>query len=173
MRVVSIMIKRERNVKTRTFWHLRPAKIQIRLRIRAVWSESSLGAFWIAKDAKFLLAYNEDSDQTARMHRLILSLCYAHMSESTFSLVVAQMFFIHLLTTLFVWVTLKTSRPRWLSWMRVRLEIRKLRVRPPTWSATFFRGDWSWETSCGHFLPSAESRRAVVSFWRKNVHNTG
>ena len=25
----------------------------------------------------------------------------------------------------------------------------------------------------GHSLPSADSRRAVVSFWRKNVHNTG
>ena len=24
-----------------------------------------------------------------------------------------------------------------------------------------------------HSLPSADSRRAVVSFWRKNVHNTG
>ena len=24
----------------------------------------------------------------------------------------------------------------------------------------------------GHSLPSADSRRAVVSFWRKNVHNT-
>ena len=47
------------------------AKIQISLRIRAVWSESSLGAFWIAKDAKFLYADNEDYDQTARMRRLI------------------------------------------------------------------------------------------------------
>ena len=27
--------------------------------------------------------------------------------------------------------------------------------------------------STGHSLPSADSRRAVVSFWRKNVHNTG
>ena len=27
--------------------------------------------FWIAKDAKFLHVYNEDSDQTARMRRLI------------------------------------------------------------------------------------------------------
>ena len=26
---------------------------------------------------------------------------------------------------------------------------------------------------CGHSVPSADSRRAVVSFWRKNVHNTG
>ena len=25
----------------------------------------------------------------------------------------------------------------------------------------------------GHSLPSADSRRAVFSFWRKNVHNTG
>ena len=34
-------------------------------------SESSLGTFWIAKDAKFLHADNEDSDQTAWMRRLI------------------------------------------------------------------------------------------------------
>ena len=37
-------------------------------------------------------------------------------------------------------------------------------VQPPPRSATFFRG---------HSLPFADSRRAVVSFWRKNVHNTG
>ena len=49
------------------FGHVRPAKIQISLRIRAVWSESSLGAFWIAKDAKCLRADNEDSDQTRRL----------------------------------------------------------------------------------------------------------
>ena len=40
-------------------------------------------------------------------------------------------------------------------------------------SATFFRGDWSWNIFYGHSFPSADSRRAVVSFWRKNVHNTG
>ena len=50
---------------------MRRAQIQISLRIRTVLSESSLGAFWIAKDAKFLDADNEDSDQTARMRRLI------------------------------------------------------------------------------------------------------
>ena len=63
--------------------------------------------------------------------------------------------------------------PRWRSWMRVRLETRRSRVRPPPRSATFFRGDWSWNIFYGHSLPSADSRRAVVSFWRKNVHNTG
>ena len=41
-----------------------------------------------------------------------------------------------------------------------------------TRSPTFFRGDWSWNIFYGHSLPSADSR-AVVSFWRKNVHNTG
>ena len=55
----------------------------------------------------------------------------------------------------------------------VRLETRRLRVQPPPMSATFFRGDWSWNIFYGHSLPSADSRRAVVSFWRKNVHNTG
>ena len=59
------------NIRKGTFEHVRPVKIQIRLRIRAVGSESSLGAFWIGKDAKFLHADNEDSDQTARMRRLI------------------------------------------------------------------------------------------------------
>ena len=46
-------------------------KLQISLRICAVWSESLLGAFWIAKDAKFLRADNEDSNQTTQMRRLI------------------------------------------------------------------------------------------------------
>ena len=49
-----------RNVRERTFGHVRPAKIQISLRIRADWSESSLGALWTAEDAKFLHADNED-----------------------------------------------------------------------------------------------------------------
>ena len=55
----------------------------------------------------------------------------------------------------------------------VQLETRRSRVQPPLMSATFFRGDWSWNIFYGHSLPSADSRRAVVSFWRKNVHNTG
>ena len=60
-----------RNYRKRTFRHVRPAKTQICLRIRAVWSEFSLGTFRIAKDAKFLHVDNEDSDQTARMRWLI------------------------------------------------------------------------------------------------------
>ena len=47
------------------------AKIQIRLRECAVWSESSPGTFWIAKDANSRHVDNKDSDQTEQMHRLI------------------------------------------------------------------------------------------------------
>ena len=79
---------------------VRPAKIQIILGIRPVWSESSLYAqwvgkdpsffhadsedsdrpvwsesspcaHWVAKDSSFLHADSEDSDQTGRMPRLI------------------------------------------------------------------------------------------------------
>ena len=39
------------------------AQRRLSQRICAVWLESSLGAFWIAKDAKFLHADNKDSDQ--------------------------------------------------------------------------------------------------------------
>ena len=48
-----------------------PAKIQIRLGIRPVWSESSLCTHWVAKDPRFLHADSEDSGQTGRMPRLI------------------------------------------------------------------------------------------------------
>ena len=50
---------------------VRPAKTQISLGIRPVWSESSLCAQWVAKGPSFLRADSEDSDQTGRMPRLI------------------------------------------------------------------------------------------------------
>ena len=50
---------------------MRPAKTQISLGIRPVWSESSLCAQWVAKDPRFLHADSEDSDQTGRKPRLI------------------------------------------------------------------------------------------------------
>ena len=54
-----------------TKWHVRPAKTQISLGIRPVWSESSLCAQWVAKDQSILPADSEDSDQSGRMPRLI------------------------------------------------------------------------------------------------------
>ena len=59
---ISYVLREMRHARKRTFGHMHPAKIQIR--------ESSLAAFWIAKHPKFH-ADNEDSDQTARMRRLI------------------------------------------------------------------------------------------------------
>ena len=50
---------------------VRPAKTQISLGIRPVWSESSLCAQWVAKNPSFLHADSEDSDQTGLMPRLI------------------------------------------------------------------------------------------------------
>ena len=47
-----------------------PAKTQFSLGIRQVWSESSLCAQWVAKDASFPHADSEDADQTGRMPRL-------------------------------------------------------------------------------------------------------
>ena len=47
----TIKHKISHNVRKRATEHVRPAKIQISLRIRAVWPESSLGANLIAKDA--------------------------------------------------------------------------------------------------------------------------
>ena len=54
-----------------TKWHVRPAKTQISLGIRPVWSESSPCAQWVAEHPMVLHAYSEDSDQTGRMPRLI------------------------------------------------------------------------------------------------------
>ena len=70
-----------RNVRKRTNGHVHQAKIQIRLRIRVVWTESSLCfvcirnfASWNRsatadrfQDAKFLHADKGESDQTARI----------------------------------------------------------------------------------------------------------
>ena len=50
---------------------VRPAKTQISLGIRPVWSESSLCAQRVAKDPKFLHADSEDADQTGQMPWLI------------------------------------------------------------------------------------------------------
>ena len=76
------------NVRKSSFGHERSAKIQISLRIRAVWSESSLDAFWIAKDAKFVHAGIEESDLTARMRRLIW--VFGQTLKVTFFRVTAQ-----------------------------------------------------------------------------------
>ena len=58
-----------RDVRKRSFGHVRPPKIQISLCIH---DQKGTGChFWITKDAKFLLADNEDPDQIVGIRRLI------------------------------------------------------------------------------------------------------
>ena len=76
-----------RNVRKRTFEYVLPAKIQISLHIRAVWSKSSLGAFWITKDATYHQWRLWSDFAYAQAD---LSLRWVHMSEGTFSHVEAQ-----------------------------------------------------------------------------------
>ena len=65
-------------------------------------SESSLGVFWIAKDAKFLHADNKESDQTARMHRLFWAFVWRKCQKVLF------------LTVKFRWSgTVKISHTGW------------------------------------------------------------
>ena len=54
-----------------TKWHVRPAKTQISLAIRSVWSESSLSAWRKLGSLATHWAHSEDSDQTGQMPRLI------------------------------------------------------------------------------------------------------
>ena len=70
-----------------TKWALCPAKTEISLGIRPVWSESSLCTQWVAKDPRFLHADSEDSDQTGRMsslgaHAILLVLWQGALIES-------------------------------------------------------------------------------------------
>ena len=69
-------------------WHdktnkmsVHPAKTQISLGIRHVWSESSLCAQWVAKDPRFLHADSEDSWVFARctLILLVLSCCSSYL----------------------------------------------------------------------------------------------
>ena len=54
-----------------TKWHERPAKTQISLGIRPVWSESSLSAWRKLGSLAIYWMHSEDSDQTGRMPSLI------------------------------------------------------------------------------------------------------
>ena len=60
-----------RSVRKHTFWQVRPKKTQISLRIRAVLSKASFCAWKNFAPLAIQNEHSEDSDQTARMRRLI------------------------------------------------------------------------------------------------------
>ena len=70
-------------------------------------------------------------------------------------------------------VVLRYERASGPSRMRIGLVIRKSWVRSLPGPETFFRRNWLWNVFYCHSVPSTDSRRAVVSFRPKNVHNTG
>ena len=70
-------------------WHV-PAKTQISLGIRPVWSDSSLCAQWVAKQPSFLHADSEDWSDWADA-QADPSLCWAHMSLCWFCHEAAQL----------------------------------------------------------------------------------
>ena len=54
--------------------------------------------------------------------------------------------------------------------MRVRLVCGRSRVQSSRPAKHSFVEIWSWKCFYDHFLPSVDSRRAVVSYWGKNGH---
>ena len=70
-----------RNGRKRTFWYVRPTKTQLRLRIRAVWSEPSLSISRKFASLFIQNAPNEDSDQTVQMRSLIWIFAGTHVSR--------------------------------------------------------------------------------------------
>ena len=74
-------------------------------------------------------------------------------------------------TALVIFCTAETTR--WLSWMRRPTGDQEVAGSTPAEVGNII----SWRLIMKYFLrsfsPFADSRRAVVSFWRKNVHNTG
>ena len=71
--------KMSRRMTKPTKWPVRPAKTQISLGIRPVWSEHSRCAQWVAKDSRFPQVDSQDSDQTGRI--LVLSCCGSNYYE--------------------------------------------------------------------------------------------
>ena len=67
-----------RGLRKHTFRHARPTKTQISLRIRAVWSESSLSAWRNCTSLAVQNATSEDYDQSARM-RTDMKLRWVHI----------------------------------------------------------------------------------------------
>ena len=154
-----------------------PMNNQISLCIRSVWSDSSLSAW---RNFAFLAA----------VHRLIW-IFTGHMFEATFSDVLFPVLCCAVPFVLFLSKVNKVLLENKIFKKKIQnknlttylcllakspfcvfffLVIRRLQLWAHLGVATFFHGDWSWNIFYSHSLPSSDSRKAVVSFWWKNVH---
>ena len=77
-------LHKSRNVWKRTFGHLRPKKAQVFLRIRAVWSESSLSARRNFSSLTVQICVQWRFRSACANAQADLNLRWAHMSEGTF-----------------------------------------------------------------------------------------
>ena len=188
------------NVSKYIFGHMHLVRTYIHLRNRVVWSECSLGALWIVIIIPSLCMYVprvlwEYIVKTWYMYVGVDIIWWIFRISQYFNQLfnlLGTVFFFLISFCNYIFIANSKNLPQSLYHMvkyhvfnsfgaglggsvgcAVRLETRGSRVQPPPRSATFFLGDWSWNIFYGHSLPSADSRRAVVSFWRKNVHNTG
>ena len=152
-----------------TKWHVRPAKTLISLGIRPVWSESSLSTWRKFGSLAIHWAHSEDSDQAGRMPKLIC-LRRAHMPFCRFCRALAHMWRYAGNVAI---TEHRLTKPASVAQLNARSTgEQEVAGSTAAWSVTFFCGDWSWNIFYGHSLPYADSRRVVVSFWRKNVNNT-
>ena len=97
-----------------------PAKTQISLGIRPVWSESSLCAQWVAKGPSFLHADSEDSYQIGWMPRLIW--VFAGRTCHFVGFVTKRLIFDAYTTGISAWLT----GARTTKWVRSSVSILKL-----------------------------------------------
>ena len=65
-------------------------------------------------------------------------------------------------------------QPRWLSWMHVQLKVRRILIQtPPSRQCSFVEIDREIPSTVILLLPLIQEGHFIVSFWWKNVHNTG
>ena len=69
-------------IRKRTFWHVRSTKTQIRLRIRAVWSEASLSA---CKNVSLPIQTASRQRRLTRVYRRLNRVCYSFINLSHIS----------------------------------------------------------------------------------------
>ena len=140
-----------RHMTKPTKWHVRPAKTQISLGIRPVWSESLLCAQWVAKDPSLLHADSEDSDQTGWMPRLICVFAGRTVTLLVLSWAGSSYFYFLVYSTPLIVVTcLQETPPVFLTWKNPRLWWRD---RSATWrqrtpAVSGFWSSWDRSRSC-------------------------
>ena len=152
--------------------HMRTTRAQISLRI----SRSLIRAFAVRLQSLFMLLDTEKSYRWTETNMTSL-LTEKRTVWWIYDLKIICVFFIcvwHL--DLFFWcepcnrIKATPSRSRWLSWMRIRLGIRRLWVRPPPGRQHSFVEIWSWNIFYGNSLPSAIKKGSCQFLAKECAH---